>query len=191
MYIHRIALSVVLPAPTVPQTPKAPSGSDPFVLPFSTILEESITSQPPSVDEDNDAQPSLNLPQKMYQSLPRRLHKQTTSGSSGFARRPHSSLTTSDNVGSKSPKLHRKNIFTKQHSIHEEDKGHNEFQGRERRKCLTEWRGIRINLLQRRIRRLTVLMELSEPGTIPDPGMLASLIDLVRLSYFLEYDVGT
>ena len=44
---------------------------------------------------------------------------------------------------------------------------------------MEEWRGLKLTGLRLRIRRLVVLMDLSEPGTVPDPGMLASLIDLV------------
>ena len=46
---------------------------------------------------------------------------------------------------------------------------------------MDEWRGLKLNVLRLRIQRLVVLMDLSEPGTVPDPGMLASLIDLVRV----------
>ena len=42
------------------------------------------------------------------------------------------------------------------------------------------WRGLRIDLLRSRIQRLIVVMNTSEPGSIPDAGMLASLVDLVR-----------
>ena len=42
-----------------------------------------------------------------------------------------------------------------------------------------EWRGLRLDLLRGRVQRLVVLMETTEPGTVPDAGMLASLIDLV------------
>ena len=44
---------------------------------------------------------------------------------------------------------------------------------------MDEWRRLKLNVLRHRIQRLVVLMDLSEPGSIPDPGMLASLIDLV------------
>lgn len=44
---------------------------------------------------------------------------------------------------------------------------------------MEEWRRLKLKVLQQRIQRLVVLMELSEPGTIPDAGMLSSLIDLV------------
>ena len=51
-----------------------------------------------------------------------------------------------------------------------------------------EWRRLNLNFLRQRIQRLVVLMDLSEPGTVPDSGMLASLIDLVRM-YTYNYDV--
>ncbi len=41
------------------------------------------------------------------------------------------------------------------------------------------WRGLNIGMLQSRIRRLSTLLELSEPGSVPEAGMLASLVDLV------------
>ena len=41
------------------------------------------------------------------------------------------------------------------------------------------WRGLRLDLLRSRIQRLIVVMNTSEPGSIPDAGMLASLVDLV------------
>ena len=45
---------------------------------------------------------------------------------------------------------------------------------------MEEWRRLKLKVLRQRIQRLVVLMDLSEPGTIPDSGMLASLIDLVN-----------
>ncbi len=45
----------------------------------------------------------------------------------------------------------------------------------------SEWRGLRLDTLRSRIQRLVVLMNLSEPGTIPNPAILASLVDLVRV----------
>ena len=43
-----------------------------------------------------------------------------------------------------------------------------------------EWRGLNLGVLRSRIQRLIVLMNTSEPGSIPESSMLASLIDLVR-----------
>ena len=42
-----------------------------------------------------------------------------------------------------------------------------------------EWRGMHIGVLHQRIRRLSVMMELTEPGLIPDASLLASLISVV------------
>ena len=55
-----------------------------------------------------------------------------------------------------------------------------------------EWRGLRLDLLRGRVQRLVVLMETTEPGTVPDAGMLASLIDLVGLVpvYLLIHPLG-
>ena len=46
-------------------------------------------------------------------------------------------------------------------------------------KPVMEWKGLKLNVLRSRVQRLSVLLELSEPGTIPDAGMLASLVDMV------------
>ena len=69
--------------------------------------------------------------------------------------------------------------------VQQEEKANNE--GREK-----EWRGLKVGVLRNRIQRLIVLMNLSEPGTIPDAEMLASLIDLVSwrgivpMSYYAD-----
>jgi hypothetical protein len=42
-----------------------------------------------------------------------------------------------------------------------------------------EWRGMNLTLLRSRIQRLIVVMNTSEPGSVPSAGMLASLVDLV------------
>ena len=52
---------------------------------------------------------------------------------------------------------------------------------------MEEWRGLKLKVLRQRIQRLVVLMDLSEPGTVPDPGMLASLIDLVCVCFSNVY----
>ena len=44
----------------------------------------------------------------------------------------------------------------------------------------THWRGLDVEMLRTRIERLSTLLELTEPGTVPEAGMLASLVDLVR-----------
>jgi len=44
-----------------------------------------------------------------------------------------------------------------------------------------QWRGLDIEMLRSRIERLSTLLELSEPGTVPEAGMLASLVDLVSV----------
>lgn len=46
-----------------------------------------------------------------------------------------------------------------------------------------DWRGLKVNVLRSRIQRLSALLELSEPGSIPEAGMLASLVDLVSSGY--------
>ena len=49
---------------------------------------------------------------------------------------------------------------------------------------MEEWRRLKLKVLRQRVQRLVVLMDLSEPGTVPDPGMLASLVDLVRVHVY-------
>ena len=44
-----------------------------------------------------------------------------------------------------------------------------------------EWRGLKIGALHQRIRRLTLLLDLSEPGTIPEPSLLSSLFNVVSI----------
>ena len=44
------------------------------------------------------------------------------------------------------------------------------------------WRGLNLDLMRSRIQRLIVMMNMSEPGAVPEPGLLASLIDLVSSS---------
>ena len=182
MYIHRIALSVILPAHTPPpQRPKVDSILDPSTLPFSSLLEEPGTPQmSQSLASASQSSAALQMSHKIAQTLPRKLGKQSTSVPMETDARPRSSILTQEHGTSKSPKSHRRNIFTKQHSIHEDSSlkmdrtdGHG---------YLEEWRGLKMDVLRHRIQRLVVLMDLSEPGTVPDPGMLASLIDLVTLS---------
>ena len=61
--------------------------------------------------------------------------------------------------------------------------------GGDKEKEEKEWRGLKLDVLRNRIQRLVVLMNLCEPGTIPDPGMLASLVDLVNMMSNLAYCV--
>lgn len=80
---------------------------------------------------------------------------------------------------------HRKNLFAKADSVlsnlggdvpDESTDGENGG-GSE----AEEWRGLDLETLRRRIQRLVVLMNLSEPGTIPNASILASLVDLVSV----------
>lgn len=57
-----------------------------------------------------------------------------------------------------------------------------------------EWRGLKIGALHQRIRRLTLLLDLSEPGTIPEPSLLSSLFNVVSViksnSYWWPFQIG-
>ena len=81
---------------------------------------------------------------------------------------------------------HRRSFLSKTESVASNigdedplDEGANVPEGEE------EWRGLRLDTLRRRIQRLIVLMNLSEPGTIPNAGILASLVDLVSLCIYM------
>ena len=124
MYIHRIALSVVLPEREINEPVKINSLLDPNFHPFPAILEESET-------HDSLSQPSPGFAVRgtiLSQSLPRKLKHKSASTLSEDKPRPRSSLQ-SDHLVSKSPKAHRRGIFTKQHSIHERDDGSSVIQG--------------------------------------------------------------
>ena len=93
---------------------------DQTFLPFPAILEETETLQESPVEtRPSPAYPSRGT--KLWQSLPRRTAKQMTIATSEEKARPHSSIQSEHVVVNKSPKVHRKGIFTKQHSIHEQD----------------------------------------------------------------------
>jgi len=49
------------------------------------------------------------------------------------------------------------------------------------------WNGLPIDEMKLHVERFVVLMHLSEPGKIPSPGLLASIIDMV--SYWSLYCV--
>ena len=125
MYIHRIALSVVLPEREISEPVKANSLLDPDFHPFPAILEESET-------HDSLSQPSPGFAVRgsiLSQSLPRKLKHKSASTLSEDKPRPRSSIQSDHLVASKSPKAHRRGIFTKQHSIHERDGGSFVVQG--------------------------------------------------------------
>jgi len=44
------------------------------------------------------------------------------------------------------------------------------------------WNGLPIDEMKLHVERFVVLMHLSEPGKIPSPGLLASIIDMVSCS---------
>jgi hypothetical protein len=206
MYLHRIALSVVLPA-------RSPQDHDiPAVSPLQVIIKKGAEQLPAGVHRGRrmgvcttDSPDSSPMPPAKSATTPRGgLVKQKSLGSTGSASpmavRIRSSsfhsvpettpLAKPGKVKGKSPLLkretvtefgnhNRKNPFTKADSVlsslgseakPEEEGGVSE---------LDEWRGLSLDTMRRRIQRLVVLMNLSEPGTIPNANILASLVDLV------------
>ena len=223
MYIHRIALSVILPPRPRPQDRKQ--------LGLPTSLGENTPeaqNTPPrektalSADRDlGEATPTkMATPTKVgaagRPASRKLLLKQATfaigfssannaggSSSNGGQDKPRprsesldlppsSSLNSSPaaenkGAGHQSGKSRRAQ-WTKQQSIHSDPStsivaaagdtvnglGRSVGGGGER-----EWRGLNLSLLRSRIQRLIVVMNTSEPGSVPDAGMLASLVDLV------------
>ncbi len=96
------------------------------------------------------------------------------------------SLNISSGGAAASPKTK----FKKQRSLHSDigssahsetdsRRGTSERVGTDEGEIVSDWRGLKLDLLRGRIQRLVVLLNTSVPGTVPDPDMLASLIDLV------------
>ena len=123
MYIHRVALSVVLPQ----QEPKSEPLSESILQPFPVIFEEA--DYPPLHGS------LVNTPQlssgfavrgsKVTQSLPRKLKQKA----SEEKLRPRSSVQSDHIIVTKSPKAHRRGLFTKQQSIHEREDSSFTLQG--------------------------------------------------------------
>lgn len=237
MYIHRIALSVILPPRPRPQyetqleLPASLSEGDPQAS--SKKLTEKIA---PSADKDlSEATPTTKVatPTKAGRPASRKLLLKQATFAVGFSSGnnngkassknklrprsesldvhvplPPSSLNTNTatvegtkGVGHQSGKSRRAQ-WTKQQSIQSDRSTSIKSTGSEtgRRSDATadsvdgfgrsisgivggarerEWRGLNLDLLRSRIQRLMVVMNTSEPGSVPDAGMLASLVDLV------------
>ena len=116
MYIHRVALSVVLPEPD----PK------PDHKPLSDSIFPPILEEPESLSDSSSIrsppQPSPNFGVRgtfFSQSLPRRKHKAVATVEEKV--RPRSSVQSDNVLLTKSPRAQRRGLFTKQHSIHERD----------------------------------------------------------------------
>lgn len=194
MYIHRVALSVLLPPhpSTVVATPTADpaqnftsldvvgirgaecaDGPATMVEPGPTkvinkslkrgTLVNAFTSSPLLSRKGNPGAPrdSLNRSDR-----PPYLQKQGTFNLPGFGEGLPTVTSQDDKEGK--GKSSRENS---QASLGEEVGG---VSG-----APPYWRGLNIGMLQSRIRRLSTLLELSEPGSVPEAGMLASLVDLV------------
>ena len=228
MYIHRIALSVILPPRSRTQDRKQ--------LGLPTSPGEITTSQAqntppkmqtektaPSADRDlGEATPTkMATPTKVGAAgrpASRKLLKQATfaigfssanngsgggSSSNGGQDKPRPRSESLDLPSPSSSSLHsaegkgaghqlsgksRRAQWTKQQSIRSDPSASivaagtggggsdavDGLGGGER-----EWRGLNLTLLRSRIQRLIVVMNTSEPGSVPDAGMLASLVDLV------------
>ena len=237
MYIHRIALSVILPPRPRPQDRKEFGG-----LPTTSAAGESTPraqnteKTAPSADRDlSEAAPTkMATPTKVGAAgrpASRKLLKQATfaigfsstpGGSSSNGGRqekprprsesldlpPSTSLTPTEGkgVGHQSGGKSRRAQWTKQQSIHSDPSssivsataaGGDMVDGLGRSVGKVggerEWRGLNLTLLRSRIQRLMVVMNTSEPGSVPNAGMLASLIDLVftTLVLFITFFVFT
>ncbi len=193
MYLQRIALSVMLPPPPS-------SHSDDHVIPSN--LEGAATPllamrgdrarKLAAPSELIKTEKSSTLPAKKgnvllpaVQRIQRSLGERTRSGSLNLP---------SEGAAAVKPKA----MFKKQRSLHSDiGRGRDPPAGSEtltdpRRSDASsdkaeesepgaQWRGLQLDLLRGRIQRLVVLLNTSVPGTVPDPNMLASLIDLVRI----------
>ena len=194
MYLHRIALSVILPPRPLPSAATTAVETSGLYSPLrgaEAATAGSLSSPPPPNEPMSDT-----LPRKKHSSNPAASRKRTGS----------LNLPSSTKVET-SPQLPVKHFpgakprLSKQPSIHSDGDG--DFpegtEGLSYRRAgrrvgvgsgggggegcqqdVKEWRGLRLGTLRSRIQRLNVLQQTSEPGTVPDPAMLASLIDLVR-----------
>ena len=227
MYIHRIALSVILPPRPRPQdrkqleTPTSPEENTQRIPPPKMLTEKTA----PSADLGEATPTKVTMPTKVGASgrpASRKLLKQATfalgfstnTGPSGqdklrprsesFDLHPPFSSSLNSNAAAEGKGAghlsgkSRRAQWTKQQSIHSDpstsigrgseggkrsngtvvdfvDIGRKSIGGGGER----EWRGLNLSLLRSRIQRLTVVMNMSEPGSVPDAGMLASLVDLV------------
>lgn len=204
MYIHRIALSVILP-PRQPQ----PEGEAELSPPLQAIITGTKAGKPPrrlraAEEASVAARGSPKASPKLTAAVLSKYVENPNTSSPVASRSRSSSLRLTSSVPSpdsalskstksiksvKFPLLKqltvgdidmRKNILAKADSSELES----ETDGGVADKHPQEWRGLKIDVLQSRIQRLVVLMELSEPGTIPDARILASLIDLVSCATY-------
>ena len=181
MYLHRIALSVILPLPR--RTPETALSSKLKDAASPLIAVRGNKSKPVSIASPTKGS---SLPAKKGNVILQRTHQHI-----GLGERTRSgSLKLPD-----SPKL--KGKLRKQQSLHsdigrqnseEEARGSLDSRPSGTGESLVgdgsaeegvEWRGLMPDLLRGRVQRLVVLLNMSVPGTVPDPDMLASLIDLV------------
>lgn len=186
MYLHRIALSVILPLP--------PARSDNHVISAklqgaaTPLLKRTRPTFEPSKTEKTSTLPlkkgSIILP--AVQRIQRSIGERTRSGSLNLP---------SEGAAGGKPKA----MFKKQRSLHSDigggrdssvgseisadnrssDAASSVARGESEPGPGVTWRGLQLDLLRGRIQRLMVLLNTSVPGTVPDPNMLASLIDLV------------
>ena len=126
MYIHRVALSVILPQ----QEAKSDPFSDTIFQPFPTILEEVNPLLQASTTPQSFPEFAVRG-SKITQSLPRRFKQKTVSETE--KPRPRSSIQSDHSVVhsivSKSSKNVKRGMFTKQHSIHEKEDSNFTLQG--------------------------------------------------------------
>lgn len=192
MYLHRIALSVILPPP--------PPRSDDHVIPANLqgaatpllAIREKRT-RPPTASEASKMEKRSTLPAKKGSIIVpavQRMHRNL-----GDRTRSESLKLPSEGAATGKPKA----IFKKQRSLlsdigrardlsagsetptdtRRSDPGSSDKVAGEIQAGM-HWKGLQLDLLRGRIQRLMVLLNTSVPGTVPDPNMLASLVDLVR-----------
>ena len=209
MYIHRIALSVILPPRPRPSDGKQPQSVNEGGTPLPKPSAEKRS--PPLTDKDQGDVPAVTKTAVSgIRPGSRKLIKQATfalgfsSVSSSNVQekvRPRSesldSPVSSSNAAAEGKGVaqsgkSRRAPLSKQHSIHS-DPGASVASEGSRASAGTLvggvtvnpkngerlWKGLKLDLLRSRIQRLIVVMNMSEPGSVPNAGMLASLIDLV------------
>lgn len=213
MYVHRIALSVILPPRPTLELTEAISPFHAATSPVSEVGPVGVDYTDSIASDVNVAKLSARSSKSLMKqktlgsvatSSPLMLRKRSSSlqlkGSSslalgdahtpakvGIGRNERPSLVKQQTV--ELPSFSEKSISSGGSLPSERGarRGRERGRGRKREdvgggvksKPVQDWRGLKLDVLRSRVQRLSVLLELSEPGTIPDSGMLASLVDLV------------
>ena len=210
MYIHRIALSVILPPPRPRPQDRKKLATAAFIdegrlqgLPPKSLREK---HSPPASGEKEKVEIPIRPPstKKLIKQATFALFTSGTSSPKHDKPRPRSeSLDLQSPLANTDSAADRKGVaqsgksrraqLTKQQSVRSDmtaSVGVADVGGASGGSLVggatvsvsnegKEWRGLRLDLLRSRIQRLIVVMNTSEPGSVPDGGMLASLVDLV------------